>query len=86
LRRCRDILLTFFQVKEVIVSRFKSYLPVVASFLCLKCLGVVVIAWNIDKCRLGLECLVVGFLAQASVSRLGETNKGSPRFSARAVA
>ncbi|QCE00723.1 hypothetical protein DEO72_LG7g2013 [Vigna unguiculata] len=31
----------------------------VASFSCLKCLDVVVIAWNIDKCRLGLECLVV---------------------------
>jgi len=34
-------------------------MPVVASFSCLKCLDAVVIAWNIDKCRLGLECLVV---------------------------
>jgi len=27
-----------------------------------------------------------GFLAQASTSRLGETNKGSPKFPTRAVA
>ena len=59
MRRCQDILLTFFQAREVRVSRFKSYLPVVASFSCLKCLGAIVISCNIDKCRLGLECLAV---------------------------
>jgi len=38
---------------------FKSYMPDVASFLCLKCLGVIVIAWNMDKRHLVLECVVV---------------------------